>query len=144
VGLQGLSAAWQHTTPGPHGRHPDAYVNHNRREIWGTDAIRAFMAREFAGAHVTMEVSEVIDHHGDIIVRAGQRGTGYSAVPNQVDPGVAAALAAIAEPSGGVPGPAARDVGDQPGEAQLRTSPQRPRRPCAFLQGGCGASARCL
>jgi limonene-1,2-epoxide hydrolase len=49
---------------------PDAYVNDNRREIWGTDAIRAFMGKEFVGDHVTMEVREVIDHHGDIIVRA--------------------------------------------------------------------------
>jgi ketosteroid isomerase-like protein len=49
---------------------PDAYVNDDRREIWGTDAIRAFMAKEFVGDHVTMEVREVIDHHGDIIVRA--------------------------------------------------------------------------
>jgi len=49
---------------------PDAYVNDNRREIWGTDAIRAFMAKEFVGDRVTMEVREVIDHHGDIIVRA--------------------------------------------------------------------------
>src|SRR5260370_40655564 len=54
---------------------PDAYVNDNRREIWGTDAIRAFMAKEFAGDHVTMEVREVIDHHGDIIVRAKYDGT---------------------------------------------------------------------
>ena len=49
---------------------PDAYINDNRREIWGTDAIRAFMAKEFVGDRVTMEVREVIDHHGDIIVRA--------------------------------------------------------------------------
>jgi hypothetical protein len=54
---------------------PDAYVNDNRREIWGTDAIRAFMAKEFVGDHVTMEVQEVIDHHGDIIVRARYDGT---------------------------------------------------------------------
>ncbi|HEY7261684.1 MAG TPA: nuclear transport factor 2 family protein [Trebonia sp.] len=54
---------------------PDAYVNDNRREIWGTNAIRAFMAREFAGDHVTMEVREVIDHYGDIIVRARYDGT---------------------------------------------------------------------
>src|SRR6201981_3517485 len=54
---------------------PDAYVNDNRREIWGTDAIRAFMAKEFVGDHVTMEVREVIDHHGDIIVRAKYDGT---------------------------------------------------------------------
>jgi ketosteroid isomerase-like protein len=54
---------------------PDAYVNDNRREIWGTEAIRKFMAREFVGDHVTMEVREVIDHHGDIIVRAKFDGT---------------------------------------------------------------------
>ena len=54
---------------------PDAYVNDNRREIWGTEAIRAFVAKEFVGDHVTMEVREVIDHYGDIIVRAKYDGT---------------------------------------------------------------------
>ena len=54
---------------------PDAYVNDNRREIWGTGAIRAFMAKEFAGDHVTMDVREVIDHYGDVIVRARYDGT---------------------------------------------------------------------
>jgi hypothetical protein len=53
----------------------DAYVNDNRREIWGTDAIRAFIAKEFVGDHVTMDVREVIDHYGDIIVRAKYDGT---------------------------------------------------------------------
>jgi hypothetical protein len=48
----------------------DAYVNDNRREIRGVEAIRRFIAKEFVGDHVTMEVREVIDHHGDIIVRA--------------------------------------------------------------------------
>ena len=54
---------------------PDAYVNDNRREIWSTDAIRAFVAKEFVGDHVTMDVREVIDHYGDIIVRARYDGT---------------------------------------------------------------------
>jgi hypothetical protein len=54
---------------------PDAYVNDNRREIWGTDAIRAFFAKEFAGDRVTMEVLEVTDHYGDILVRARFGGT---------------------------------------------------------------------
>ena len=54
---------------------PDAYVNDNRREIWGTDAIRAFMAKEFVGDHITMDVREVIDHYGDTIVRARYDGT---------------------------------------------------------------------
>jgi hypothetical protein len=54
---------------------PDAYVNDNRREIWGTAAITAFMAKEFVGDNVTMEVREVLDHYGDIIVRARYDGT---------------------------------------------------------------------
>lgn len=54
---------------------PDAYVNDNRREIRGTDAIRRFVAREFVGDHVTMDVREVTDHYGDIIVRAAYDGT---------------------------------------------------------------------
>ena len=54
---------------------PGAYVNDNRREIWGIDAIRAFLAKEFVGDHVTMEVREVLDHYGDIIVRARYDGT---------------------------------------------------------------------
>jgi hypothetical protein len=54
---------------------PDAYVNDNRREIWGTESIRAFMAKEFVGDHVTMEVREVVDHYGDIIVLARFDGT---------------------------------------------------------------------
>jgi SnoaL-like domain len=48
----------------------DAYVNDNRREIWGIEAIRKFMAKEIVGDNVTMEVREVIDHYGEIIVRA--------------------------------------------------------------------------
>jgi hypothetical protein len=53
----------------------DAYVNDNRREIWGADAIWAFMDKEFVGDHVTMEVREVVDNYGDIIVRAKYDGT---------------------------------------------------------------------
>jgi hypothetical protein len=53
----------------------DAYVNDNRREIAGISAIRRFMAKEFVGDRVTMEVREVIDHYGDTIVRARYDGT---------------------------------------------------------------------
>jgi ketosteroid isomerase-like protein len=53
----------------------DAYVNDNRREIWGTDSIRKFVSKEFVGDHVTMEVREVVDHYGDVIVRAKFDGT---------------------------------------------------------------------
>src|ERR1700685_3096253 len=52
-----------------------AYVNDNRREINGVDAIRRLIAKEFVGDRVTMEVREIIDHYGDIIVRAKFDGT---------------------------------------------------------------------
>jgi ketosteroid isomerase-like protein len=53
----------------------DAYVNDNRREIWGTDAIRQFVAKEFVGDHVTMDIREIVHNYGDIIVRARYDGT---------------------------------------------------------------------
>jgi hypothetical protein len=53
----------------------DAYVNDNRREIWGADAIWKFMNKEFVGDKVTMEVREIVDNYGDIIVRAKYDGT---------------------------------------------------------------------
>jgi hypothetical protein len=48
----------------------DAYVNDARREIAGIDAIRRWVEQEMVGDRVTMEVREVLDHHGDTIVRA--------------------------------------------------------------------------
>jgi hypothetical protein len=54
---------------------PDAYVNDNRREAWGADAIGKFIDKEFVGDHVTMEVREIVDNYGDIIVRARFDGT---------------------------------------------------------------------
>jgi hypothetical protein len=54
---------------------PDAYVNDARREINGIEAIRAWVAKEMVGDHVTMDVREVIDHYGDTIVRARYDGT---------------------------------------------------------------------
>ena len=53
----------------------DAYVNDLQREIWGEDAIWKFMDKELVGDHVTMEVREIIDNYGDIIVRAKWDGT---------------------------------------------------------------------
>jgi ketosteroid isomerase-like protein len=53
----------------------DAYVNDARREINGTDAIRRWVEKEMVGDHVTMDVREVLDHHGDTIVRARYDGT---------------------------------------------------------------------
>ena len=46
-----------------------ALVNDARREFWGKDAIRRWVAKEMVGARVTIEVVEVIDHHGQTIVR---------------------------------------------------------------------------
>jgi hypothetical protein len=54
---------------------PDAYVNDNRREFVGIDSVRAWLAKEMIGDNVTMDIREVIDHHGDTIVRARYDGT---------------------------------------------------------------------
>jgi hypothetical protein len=48
---------------------PDALVNDNHREFWGSDAIRAFVEAEFVGDRVTVEPVEVVEHHGTILVR---------------------------------------------------------------------------
>ena len=47
----------------------DALVNDARREFWGADSIRRWVAKEIVGDHVTIVVIEAIDHHGLIIVR---------------------------------------------------------------------------
>src|SRR5271169_2427681 len=52
----------------------DAYVNDNRREIAGIEAIRRWVEREMVGDHVTIEVREVLDHYGDTIVRGAYDG----------------------------------------------------------------------
>ena len=54
---------------------PDAYVNDARREIRGVDAIRAWVAKEMVGDKVSIDVREVLDHHGDTIVRGSYDGT---------------------------------------------------------------------
>ncbi len=47
----------------------DAVVNDIQREIAGTAAIRRWLDKEIVGDRVTMAVREVVDHHGDPIVR---------------------------------------------------------------------------
>jgi hypothetical protein len=47
----------------------DAFVNDVHREFWGADAIRRWVAKEIVGDKVTLDVTEVIDHHGEPIVR---------------------------------------------------------------------------
>ena len=53
----------------------DAYVNDNHREFVGIGAIRRWMAKEIVGDKVTIEVREVLDHHGDTVVRGAYDGT---------------------------------------------------------------------
>jgi hypothetical protein len=53
----------------------DAYVNDNRREFVGIDSVRSWLAKEMIGDNVTIDVREVIDHHGDTIVRGLYDGT---------------------------------------------------------------------
>ena len=48
----------------------DAFVNDARREFRGVEAIRRWVAKEIVGDKVTMEVTEIVDHYGDQIVRA--------------------------------------------------------------------------
>ena len=47
----------------------DAYVNDNRREIVGIDAIRRWIEKEIVGDKVTIKIREVRDHYGNTIVR---------------------------------------------------------------------------
>jgi ketosteroid isomerase-like protein len=53
----------------------DALVNDAHREFWGTEAIRRWVAKEITGDSVTMDVTEVIEHHGVTIVRGRYDGT---------------------------------------------------------------------
>ena len=47
----------------------DALVNDARREFWGTDAIRGWVAKDLVGDRVSVEVVEVVHHHGLTVVR---------------------------------------------------------------------------
>jgi ketosteroid isomerase-like protein len=48
----------------------DALVNDARREFWGIEAIRAWVAKEMVGDKVTLDVTEVLHHHDQALVRA--------------------------------------------------------------------------
>jgi hypothetical protein len=52
----------------------DAYVNDARREFAGIEAIRRWVAKEMVGDKVSIDVREVLDHHGDTIVRGSYDG----------------------------------------------------------------------
>jgi hypothetical protein len=48
----------------------DALVNDFAREFWGKDAIAAFIAKEFVGDRVTMDVTFVDERHRNVTVEA--------------------------------------------------------------------------
>jgi ketosteroid isomerase-like protein len=52
----------------------DAYVNDARREFVGAAAVRRWVAKEMTGDKISIEVREVLDHHGDTIVRGAYDG----------------------------------------------------------------------
>ncbi|HEY1643831.1 MAG TPA: nuclear transport factor 2 family protein [Streptosporangiaceae bacterium] len=53
----------------------DAYVNDARREFSGREAIARWVGKEMTGDNVRIEVREVLDQHGDTIVRGAYDGT---------------------------------------------------------------------
>lgn len=53
----------------------DAYVNDNRREFVGIDAIRRWITKEIVGDRINIDVREVLDHDSDTIVRGAYNGT---------------------------------------------------------------------
>ena len=52
----------------------DAYVNDNRREIVGINAIRRWVQKEIVGDRVTIDVREVVDRYDETIVRGAYDG----------------------------------------------------------------------
>jgi len=52
----------------------DAYVNDARREFVGAPAVGRWIAKEMIGDNVRIDVREVLDHHGDLIVRGAYDG----------------------------------------------------------------------
>ena len=47
----------------------NALVNDAHREFWGRQAVRRWVATEMIGDRVRIAVTQVLDHHGDTIVR---------------------------------------------------------------------------
>ena len=52
----------------------DALVNDVAREFWGPEHIRAFVTKELAGDHVTLEPIEAVDNAGMWCVRSRYEG----------------------------------------------------------------------
>jgi hypothetical protein len=53
----------------------DALVNDQLRDYWGKLAIREWAARDIIGECLTMDVTTVVEHHGNFIVTANVDGT---------------------------------------------------------------------
>ncbi|HEY3620204.1 MAG TPA: nuclear transport factor 2 family protein [Candidatus Sulfotelmatobacter sp.] len=53
----------------------DALVNDQLRDYWRKPAIREWAARDIIGQSLTMDVTAVIEHHGNLIVTANVGGT---------------------------------------------------------------------
>ena len=53
----------------------DALVNDQLRDYWGKPAIREWAARDIIGESLTMDVTTVVEHHGNFIVTANVAGT---------------------------------------------------------------------
>jgi hypothetical protein len=52
----------------------DALVNDQLRDYWGKPAIREWAARDIIGARLTIDVTTVIEHYGNVIVTANVGG----------------------------------------------------------------------
>ena len=53
----------------------DALVNDQLRDYRGREAIREWAARDIVGQGLTMEVTSVIEHYGNVIITANVDGT---------------------------------------------------------------------
>src|SRR5260221_10822975 len=52
----------------------DALVNDQLRDYWGKSAIREWAQRDIVGEKMTMEVTLVVEHYGNVIVTASVDG----------------------------------------------------------------------
>jgi hypothetical protein len=52
----------------------DAMVNDIQREFWGIKAIQGWSGREIIGDRVTMDVTAVTEHYGEVIVTSRMDG----------------------------------------------------------------------
>jgi hypothetical protein len=52
----------------------DALVNDQLRDYWGKPAIREWAERDIIGERLTMDVTNLVEHHGNFIVTANVDG----------------------------------------------------------------------